>query len=466
MGRRIVPDNILSHAKTLVGDTQSLEKRPDSEVQLNRKQEPEEQKHQWPLPFDDNHAALPTLPSTHAAIKHQLLSSKTLLVRSITWNQQARPLPSVKHLQEYLLHQKMYHIISIGSQECINSISKSAINPRKDHWEKICREALGNEYQLVIGHALQATHLAIYVHEALLDLISDIKSYVVATGICDTLGNKGGIGISLRVGMSTFCFLTAHLSAHQGQVERRIAEFHKITKEINNAFFCEGDRNHNVKTHNTCKAGSTDSSSKLTSSVENTDVLLLQNEALQDSYSDESFCDESDTDVYPYDSEGPSVREIQMNFLDRFDFVFWAGDFNFRIFGTRNIVDSLLLDERHDVLFSYDQLNMLMKFDETFVGLVEGPLNFRPTYKFDKNSDVYDTSKKRRIPAWTDRILFKPKFVDLLSYSCATEIRTSDHRPVYATFRCSFKFNEDEVEWPVQVVQWQSESRSQVCTIS
>lgn len=36
----------------------------------------------------------------------------------------------------------------------------------------------------------------------------------------------------------------------------------------------------------------------------------------------------------------------------------------------------------------------------------EGPLNFDPTYKYDKNCNIYDTSKKNRIPAWCDRILF------------------------------------------------------------
>lgn len=41
-------------------------------------------------------------------------------------------------------------------------------------------------------------------------------------------------------------------------------------------------------------------------------------------------------------------------------------------------------------------------------GFAEGPLRFRPTYKLDLGTDAYDSGPKRRVPAWTDRVLFKP----------------------------------------------------------
>lgn len=46
--------------------------------------------------------------------------------------------------------------------------------------------------------------------------------------------------------------------------------------------------------------------------------------------------------------------------------------------------------------------------------------------------------EKARIPAWCDRILWKGKNLRQLSYDCAP-LRFSDHRPVYATFRCTVR---------------------------
>ena len=84
-----------------------------------------------------------------------------------------------------------------------------------------------------------------------------------------------------------------------------------------------------------------------------------------------------------------------------------------------------------------------------FVGYEEGPLLFRPTYRYDVGTDTYDTSEKMRVPAWAgrysktakmfmtliflplDRILYRGSQLDLSAYSRA-ELKGSDHRPVFA----------------------------------
>lgn len=148
----------------------------------------------------------------------------------------------------------------------------------------------------------------------------------------DKLGNKGGIGLTFKVAKSSFCFLTAHLSAHQEQMDRRVVEFRKICSEV-------------------------------ASHLGNT--------------TDFDQRDDKESDSQPY-TRNP--------LLDRFDFIIWGGDFNFRVHGTRDIVDRLLAQNKHRTLVENDQLNMLLNHDLSFRGLSEGVPTFRPTYKFDRDS--------------------------------------------------------------------------------
>jgi hypothetical protein len=69
-----------------------------------------------------------------------------------------------------------------------------------------------------------------------------------------------------------------------------------------------------------------------------------------------------------------------------------------------------------------------------FRGFSEGPLNFPPTYKFDTGTDIYDTSEKRRTPAWCDRVLFRADNIKQFNYKYAP-LLTSDHKPVSAVFQ-------------------------------
>ncbi|KAM6932869.1 inositol polyphosphate 5-phosphatase K-like isoform 2-T2 [Lycodopsis pacificus] len=89
--------------------------------------------------------------------------------------------------------------------------------------------------------------------------------------------------------------------------------------------------------------------------------------------------------------------------------VFWFGDLNFRIEDHgMHFVRSCISDQTYDLLWSKDQLTMMKKKKERILQeFDEGPLDFPPTYKFDRNSDIYDSSGKKRKPAWTDRILWR-----------------------------------------------------------
>ena len=110
-----------------------------------------------------------------------------------------------------------------------------------------------------------------------------------------------------------------------------------------------------------------------------------------------------------------------------------------------------------------------MSNNRVFTGLKEGPVNFRPTYKLEVGTNEYSaSSKKVRVPSWTDRILFRCNVtpqqtpnsnlnleegrstrvllpdpdgevddgeqLQVLTYKSMEDLKQSDHRPVVAIF--------------------------------
>nr|XP_009303404.2 inositol polyphosphate 5-phosphatase K isoform X1 [Danio rerio] len=163
------------------------------------------------------------------------------------------------------------------------------------------------------------------------------------------------------------------------------------------------------------------------------------------------------------------------------DVVFWFGDLNFRIEGYDiHVVKSAIENDKLPLLWEKDQLNMAKKSESVLEGFIEGPLKFPPTYKFDVGTHTYDTSAKKRKPAWTDRILWRlrrtgspvPSHNSALQrgltswlggatrvsqhfYCSHMGFTISDHKPVSALFSLHFPFKvtlplvtlEVEKEW-------------------
>ncbi|CAL4128370.1 unnamed protein product, partial [Meganyctiphanes norvegica] len=123
------------------------------------------------------------------------------------------------------------------------------------------------------------------------------------------------------------------------------------------------------------------------------------------------------------------------------DYVFWCGDFNYRINLGRDEVMDLVQRREWEQLLEGDQLMISKNEGKCFKGFIEGEICFAPTYKYDLFSDDYDTSEKCRVPAWTDRVLFwrrqyqkdqnNPNWKPgkIVHYGRA-ELKQSDHRPV------------------------------------
>ena len=78
----------------------------------------------------------------------------------------------------------------------------------------------------------QATHIMAFAHRSIAPLCSDIASAAVATGMGNTLGNKGAVGISIKIARTRFVFVNAHLAAHQNAVKQRNKDYAKISKEM------------------------------------------------------------------------------------------------------------------------------------------------------------------------------------------------------------------------------------------
>ncbi|KAJ7342137.1 hypothetical protein JRQ81_009088 [Phrynocephalus forsythii] len=142
------------------------------------------------------------------------------------------------------------------------------------------------------------------------------------------------------------------------------------------------------------------------------------------------------------------------------DYVFWCGDFNYRIDLTYEEVFYFLKRQDWRTLLEFDQLQQQKSSGKIFKDFHEGTINFGPTYKYDVGSEAYDTSDKCRTPAWTDRVLWWRKKLPIdktagelnlldtdfhaetkvrpiwspgaLMYYGRAELQASDHRPVLA----------------------------------
>ncbi|CAK8672370.1 unnamed protein product [Clavelina lepadiformis] len=151
------------------------------------------------------------------------------------------------------------------------------------------------------------------------------------------------------------------------------------------------------------------------------------------------------------DAYGQSPRTIFQH-----DVVVWLGDLNYRIEKMLpDMVKECIDVGNYKLLKENDQLLCQLREGNVFKNFEEGEIKFRPTYKYNPGTDVWDTSEKCRAPAWCDRVLWKetavlsrstiknskkvPKTMTLKEYRSHGALKISDHKPVSASFGMDVK---------------------------
>ncbi|KAK3011243.1 hypothetical protein RJ639_010698 [Escallonia herrerae] len=229
-------------------------------------------------------------------------------------------------------------------------------------------------YRLIASKQMVGIFLSIWARKELVQHIGHVRFSCVGRGLMNCLGNKGCISISLSLHQTSFCFVCSHLASGEK----------------------EGDE---LK--------------------RNADVVEILRST-----------------QFPRICKNPN-RPIPEKIADH-DRIIWLGDLNYRVSLSYEETRLLLEDNDWDSLLEKDQLNLERDAGRVFSGWSEGKIFFAPTYKYSNNSDSYagetvKSKKKRRTPAWCDRILWRGTGIEQLSY-IRGESRFSDHRPVCAVF--------------------------------
>ncbi|XP_071180482.1 inositol polyphosphate 5-phosphatase K-like [Mytilus edulis] len=161
-------------------------------------------------------------------------------------------------------------------------------------------------------------------------------------------------------------------------------------------------------------------------------------------------------------------RDKDVDHILDHDYIFFMGDLNFRLQKvTSTYVERAIRYGEYKALMEYDQLLKCMEEDLIFVDFLEGQITFPPTYKFDPGTDKYDTSAKKRLPAYCDRILWhvhEDSFENIeldvkqLSYESHMSYKLSDHKPVSSLFEIQI-YSSPPIPLPVRFLHIKSSTK-------
>ncbi|KAL1871054.1 hypothetical protein VTK73DRAFT_2289 [Phialemonium thermophilum] len=331
----------------------------------------------------------------------------------MTWNAGASTPSSLRYsdsdstfIQDLLQGSGSPDILVFGFQELVDLEDKTAtakrfLKPKKkegsdqermSHQYRDWRDFLvrsiddylsGDLYHLLHTAPLVGLFTCIFVKADLRSRIHNLSSAEVKRGMGGLHGNKGAIIVRFMIDDTSLCFVNCHLAAGQSQATHR----HNDIAAILDAAVLPAERDPSVR-----------------------------------------------IDSFVGGGDGTMVLDHELCFLN--------GDLNYRIDTmSRDTVVMAVKSNNLAKLLDRDQLLVARRRNPGFRlrAFEELPITFPPTYKYDVGTDNYDSSEKKRSPAWCDRLLYRGGGrIEQLDYR-RHEVKVSDHRPVSGRFRLRVK---------------------------
>ena len=254
-----------------------------------------------------------------------------------------------------------------------------------EHLTRCINDCMPLEESYVLLHSANLIGLftCVFVRHRERERIKNVRGAEVKRGMGGLHGNKGALILRFVLDDSSLCFVNCHLAAGQTQTAHR-----------------------------------------------NNDIAaILEAECL---VSENSLA--ARANHFVSGGDGSMVMDHEICILN--------GDLNYRIDSIpRHVIVSAIRQNNLAKLLDRDQLLASRRKNPGFRlrSFIEAPITFAPTYKYDVGSDEYDSSEKKRSPAWCDRVLSRGtgriKQVDYRRH----EVRASDHRPVSAYYKLRIK---------------------------
>jgi hypothetical protein len=340
---------------------------------------------------------------------------RELSARVMTWNAGATKPNTLRHTEqdrnffrELLEPENPPDIIVFGFQELVDledkKITAKSIFKRKKHKETSEHEHMSHQYRAWRDHLVRVLdeynpnqnyvllHTAnlvglftcVFVKASERANIRDVCAAEIKLGFSGRVGNKGALVVRFFIDDSSLCFINCHLAAGQTQTVHR-----------------------------------------------NNDAAAIMENAPLPKNRSPSDC----ANFFVGGGDGSMIMDHEICILN--------GDLNYRIDAMpRNTVIAAVQQGNLAKLLERDQLLLSRKRNPGFRlrAFNEMPINFAPTYKYDVGTDNYDSSEKKRSPAWCDRLLYRGLGrIKQIEYRRHEGIKVSDHRPVSGRFKIRVK---------------------------